>query len=150
MTWVQLVEPQKKLQMLTLNTCGLSLEAATKLAEQIGPDHHDLTYIDLYGNDLGDEIVKIFAGVMDRYDLLEFIGLGKNGLRDCATLVTLLDKIGRREVNAQYVAYYNERVRERNLIIEKNKKLRTMKKPEEWVFYLDSLIFNADTNSRRG
>lgn len=146
--WAQLTEPSKKLQMLTLNSCNLTINAAENLLANIGPDHHELIYIDLQSNNLGDGIVKAFASVLDRYDLLEFIGIGNNSLKDLAALEELLDKVGKRDVGPDFVARYNERVRERNLIMEKNKKLRTLKKPEEHVFYLDTLVFNEETKGK--
>ena len=133
--------------MLTLNQCSLSLSSAKRLVDLIGPEHHELIYVDLYGNNLGDEITKAFTGALDSYDLLEFIGLGNNNLKDLSALEQLLDRVGRKEVGPEFVAKYNERVRERNLIIEKNKKLRTLKKPEEYVFYLDPLTINEETKS---
>ena len=133
--------------MLTLNTCGLSIEAALNLLEQVGPEHHELVYIDLYGNNLGDDILKGVTKLLDRYDILEFIGLGNNNLRDLSSLDCLLSIIGKKEVGADYVARHNEKTRERNLVMEKNKKLKTMKKPEEHLFYLDNLVYNEETKS---
>lgn len=50
-------------------------------------------------------------------------------------------------MDADFVTKYNERVRERSLIIEKNKKLRTLKKPEDYVFPMDSLVFSEEAKA---
>jgi len=80
MIWTPLTLPDRKIQMLCINQCNLSLQAAKTMLDNVTADHHDLIYIDLYGNNLGDEVVDMFGQLLDRYDLLEFIGIGKNRL----------------------------------------------------------------------
>lgn len=146
--WTRLTEPDRKLQMLTLNECGLSVEAAKTILNNIGPSHHSLVYIDLYGNSLGDEIMPSVTSMLNRYDLIEFIGLGKNSLNSTENVKLLLDCVGKRVITPEEYAKYQDRVKERNLIIEKNKKLRTLKKPEDFVFHIDTLSYNEETKSR--
>lgn len=131
--------------MLTLSECRLSFEAARSLLANIDTSHHDLTYLDFYGNDLGDQIVPEVSNLLDRYDLIEFIGIGKNNLTDHGLVKNMLDRVGKKEITAAELAKYNDRVKERNLLMEKNKKLRTLKKPEEFLFHIDSLIVNEET-----
>lgn len=139
--------------MLCLSDCSLSIETARQLLAHVRPEHHDLFYIDLQGNQLGNELLDLFAEVLARYDLLEFIGAGNNGLNSLVRasqqekVSRLLEGVGRREVDAEFVAKYNERVRERGLIIEKNKKLRTLKKPEDYVFPMDTLAYSDEAKS---
>lgn len=147
--WTPLTQADRKLQMLTLSNCGLSLEAARGLLNNIDSNHHDLIYLDLYGNSLGDQIVPMVTDVIDRYDLLECIGLGNNDLRDHSLIKAMLDRVGRKEATGAELAKYHDRVKERNLLMEKNKKLRTLKKPEEFLFHIDSLIVNDETKSSR-
>lgn len=56
----------------------------------------------------------------------------------------MLDLVGKRSIDSTTLAAYNERLKERNLIIEKNKKLRTLKKQEDHVFYMDTLEYNEE------
>lgn len=149
LTFSSLTLPSNRLQMLTLAECGLSLNAAKSLLENVTADHHDLIYLDLYGNLLGDELIDLFTELLERYDLIEFIGMGKNQLSDLAKLEKLLELVGRRQVDQEYVAKHAERSKERNMIIEKNNKLRTLKKPEEYVFFLEELTFDEETKGRK-
>jgi len=59
----------------------------------------------------------------------------------------MLDRIGKKDVKADYIAKIQDRLRERNIIIEKNKKLRTLKKPEEYVFFVETVLTNEETKS---
>lgn len=52
----------------------------------------------------------------------------------------MLTEVGRREIDEQLVANHRERIKERNQILEKNKKLRTLKKKEDFVPVVDSLM----------
>jgi hypothetical protein len=51
----------------------------------------------------------------------------------------MLSKIGKREVAKSEIEDYEARLKDRNQIIEKNKKLRTLKKPEAFVPVIDPL-----------
>lgn len=78
--YADLLHPAKRLQMLCLSDCGLTIEATRQLLGQVRPEHHDISYIDLQGNLLGNELIDLFCEALSRYDLLEFIGLGNNKL----------------------------------------------------------------------
>ena len=138
-TFACLTLPAARLQMLCLSECGLSMEGAKAVLDNVTPAHHDLVYIDLYGNDLGDELVDVMKGVLQRYEMLEYIGMGKNRLKDLKKLKELLKEIGKRGVDETFVKEWQEKAKERNIIVEKNKKLRTLKKPEEHVPFLHEL-----------
>jgi hypothetical protein len=51
----------------------------------------------------------------------------------------MLSKIGKIEVSKEEIDDYELRIKDRNQIIEKNKKLRTLKKPEAFVPVIDPL-----------
>lgn len=133
--------------MLCVAECNLSLRGAKAIIENIKPEHHHMTYLDLHGNYLGNEILKLVTEMVQNYNLLEFIGLGKNNINSVSQATELLSLIGKTELSAEHMTRINERIRERNMIIEKNKKLRTLKKPEEYVFYVETPILSEETKT---
>lgn len=148
MVFASLCAPQCRLQFLTLNNCGLTVESVQVILDYL-PQHRDLVYLDLHGNKLGDAVVGMLAKTLAVCDTIEAIGLGANCLSDVNALENLLAKVGKAEVGKDWLAKYEERLRERNLMLEKNKKLRSLKKPEEYVFYLDELLVNEETKGRQ-
>jgi len=51
----------------------------------------------------------------------------------------MLSKIGKKNISKEQAAEYEAKVKEKFQIIEKNKKLRTLKKPESFVPVLDPM-----------
>ena len=147
MLWSNLSLPDRRLKMLCVADCGLSLEGARAIISNVKPDHHHLTYLDLHGNYLGNDILQPVITMLQGYDLLEFIGLGKNNIDSVSKVAELLSLIGKTELTPEQLAKIQERTRERNMIIEKNKKLRTLKKPEEYVFYVETPAFSEETKT---
>lgn len=71
--------------------------------------------------------------------MLEYLGLGNNNLSDLSKLKSMLSRIGKRPISKEQALEYEAKVKERTQIIEKNKKLRTLKKPEAFVPVLDPM-----------
>jgi len=69
---------------------------------------------------------------------LEFLGLAKNNLTT-DDITPLLQSFGKVPFPADQVETYQAELKKRDAIIEKNKKLKQSKKPEEPVPILDSL-----------
>lgn len=80
-----------------------------------------------------------FANLFQNYNLLEYLGLGNNNFSNLQKLENMLSKIGKKEVSKELVADYEARQKDRLQIIEKNKKLKTLKKPEVYVPVIDPL-----------
>lgn len=139
--------------MVTLNNCGLRDENVSQFLKTMIEDpedqHHSLAYIDFTSNFLTDNgklkkinifsVFDYFAELLESYNLLEYIGLGNNNLSNLGKLSNFLSKVGKKEVNEEYFETYQERIKTREKIIEKNKKLRTLKKTEVFVPIIDPL-----------
>lgn len=65
--------------------------------------------------------------------------MGNNNLSNLDKLAQFLNKVGKKEVNQEYFEKYQDKLKEKNQIIEKNKKLRTLKKEEIFVPVIDPL-----------
>ena len=67
---------------------------------------------------------------------LEYVGLAKNNL-ETADIVPIIKSFGRHPFPNDQVQTYTAKLKERDAIIEKNKKLKASKKPEEPVPVMD-------------
>lgn len=76
--------------------------------------------------------------VFETNRVLEYVGLAKNNLV-AADVLPLLKAFGRQPFPAENVAAYQTKLKERDTIVEKNKKLKSSKKPEEIVPLLDAI-----------
>lgn len=95
--------------------------------------------LDVSHNDFSGKAVSHgFKQVFETNRTLEYVGLAKNNLVT-ADVQPLLGCFGRQPFPSENVAAYTQKVKERDLIIEKNKKLKASKKPEEQVPLLDAL-----------
>lgn len=57
--------------------------------------------------------------------------------------------MGKAEVGPEFVKAHHEQLAQRALLQEKNKKLRALKKPEEYVPPLEELVFDEQQKSTR-
>lgn len=76
--------------------------------------------------------------VLETNRVIEYIGLAKNNLAS-ADVCPLLKTFGRQPFPAENVPAYQLKLKERDAIVEKNKKLKASKKPEEHVPLLDNI-----------
>ena len=76
--------------------------------------------------------------ICDHNKTLEFIGLAKNNLT-MADLQPLIDCMGKKPFPEEEADAYLKKMKERDAIVEKNKKLKASKKPEEPVPLLDNI-----------
>ena len=111
----------------------LALKPDTQLAM-----NRNLKVLDLSYNNFSGACVQEFASVFEQNRSLEFLGLAKNKLQT-QDLVPILNCFGRVEFPADQVEAYQAELKKRDAIIEKNKKLKQQKKPEEPVPIMDSL-----------
>jgi hypothetical protein len=94
--------------------------------------------LDLSYNTFSGEALSDFVSVFEANRTLEYLGLAKNGFQ-VADVKPLLDCMGKVEFAPEQVDIHQNKIKERNAIIEKNKKLRSQKKPEEAVPIVDNL-----------
>ena len=100
--------------------------------------NRNLKVLDLSYNNFSGACVQELSSVFEQNRSLEFLGLAKNGLVS-EDLLPIFDCFGRVPLPADQVEAYQNEIKKRDAILEKNKKLRQQKKPEEPVPVLDSL-----------
>lgn len=109
------------------------------LKPSYGPGQNKtLKVLDLSYNHFNGESITEFVNVLETNRTLEYLGLAKNGLTTEAVR-PLLQCMGKVEFSNDQVDAHQEKIKQRNIVIEKNKKLRTQKKPEEPVPIIDNL-----------
>lgn len=79
-----------------------------------------------------------FIGVFQENRTLEYLGLAKNNLTT-EEVSPLLANMGKVLFAPEQVEAHQEKIKQRNVIIEKNKKLKQQKKPEESVPIVDNI-----------
>ena len=77
-----------------------------------------------------------FASVLEFNRSLEYLGLSKNRLTT-EDVLPLLAKLGKIPFANEQVEFHTNELKKREVTIEKNKKLKATKKPEEPVPVLD-------------
>ena len=82
--------------------------------------------------------MKDFIGVFQENRTLEYLGLAKNSLTT-EDVAPLLGNMGKVLFAPEQVEAHQEKIKQRNAIIEKNKKLKQQKKPEEPVPIVDNI-----------
>lgn len=87
---------------------------------------------------LTDHSIKAIAEMLETNRTLEYLGLAKNGIQN-EHVALITHQIGRMVFPADQVDAHMNKIKQRDVIIEKNKKLKTSKKPEEPVPILDNL-----------
>ena len=141
--FAKLVSEAKKLQVLFLRACNITdrdlahIMMALKPETQL-PMNRNLKVLDLSYNKFSGDSVHGFSQVFEQNRSLEFLGLAKNNLTT-EDIVPLLSSFGKVPFPADQVEAYQAELKKRDVIIEKNKKLKASKKPEEPVPILDSL-----------
>jgi Ran GTPase-activating protein (RanGAP) involved in mRNA processing and transport len=142
--FAQIVRDAKRLQVLFLRHSGLNDNDLTQIAKYLGSEsgpqqNKALKVIDLSHNDFtGANVSACFKQVFEQNRNLEYVGLAKNNLTS-ADVQPLLKCFGRQAFPAENVPAYQLKLKERDAILEKNKKLKASKKPEEIVPLLDAL-----------
>lgn len=95
--------------------------------------------LDISSNpNLGEEYLALIVESMTANRSLEYLGLSKLGLTT-ELVIPLFDMIGRFPFPEDQVDNQLAEIKKRDAIIEKNKKLKASKKPEESVPQLDNI-----------
>lgn len=141
--FARLISEGKKLQVVFLRASGLKDIDLKHIMLALKPDtqlamNRNLKVLDLSYNKFSGACVQEFSSVFEQNRSLEFLGLAKNRLTS-DDLLPLLDCFGRVPFPADQVEAYQGELKKRDAIIEKNKKLKQQKKPEEPVPILDSI-----------
>ncbi len=94
----------------------------------------DLSYNSFSGKAVGQE----FTSVFETNRTLEYLGLAKNNL-ESADITSLMRCFGKFPFPADQVVAYQTKLKDRDALIEKNKKLKAAKKPEDPVPVMDQI-----------
>ena len=95
-----------------------------------------LKALDISYNPITNASLTHFADLLEVNRTLEYLGLAKSQISE-GPLQEVLDKIGRIPIPAEQVEVYQAKLKARDVIAEKNKKLKASKKPEEPLPQLD-------------
>jgi hypothetical protein len=118
-----------KLEALCLRGNYLGDNAILTLFEHL-KTNTVLRILNLYLNNLTSKTTEGLCQLLSQNRKLEDINLGRNYLTD-NDLAMLKDYIGKIPMTQEDVESHNKKLKDRDLIIEKNKKLKIQKKPEE-------------------
>ena len=141
--FAKLISDAKKLQVIFLRACSLNdkdlehIMLALKPETQL-PMNRNLKVLDLSYNKFSGEALQGFKSVFEQNRSLEFLGLAKNNLTT-EQVTPLLTCFGKVPLPADQADQYQAELKRRDTIVEKNKKLKQQKKPEEPVPILDQL-----------
>jgi hypothetical protein len=94
--------------------------------------------LDISYNPITKKSLNFIADMMETNRTLEYIGLAKCGLQT-KSVQKIFNQIGRIPFPADQVEAHLAKLKARDQIIEKNKKLKQSKKPEEPVPILDTI-----------
>lgn len=97
-------------------------------------------------NKFSGDALQHFDAVLQTNRALEYLGFAKNNLR-CEHVEPLLKQLGKEEFSADKVEEHKKALKDRDTIIEKNKKAKSSKKPEEFVPVVDQLEEEKTVNA---
>ena len=132
----------KRLEALCLRGNHLGDKAASIIFENL-KSNSVLKVLNLYKNNLTSKCTPYLISMLEINKKLEEINLGGNFFDD-SDFSKLKSVIGATPVTHEQLDAYNKKVKERDLVIEKNKKLKQQKKNEEPVPLLDEFILIGD------
>ncbi|CDW82788.1 UNKNOWN [Stylonychia lemnae] len=143
--FAKLLQQNHKLQVLFLRASNLTDEDVKQICHVLKPDpanpahaNKTLKVLDISYNPITKASLKSIADMMDLNRTLEYLGLAKCSLQ-AKSLNKILNQIGRIPFPQDQVEAHLGKLKARDQIIEKNKKLKQSKKPEEPVPILDNI-----------
>jgi|TARA_B110000305_G_C19367194_1_gene602532 hypothetical protein len=102
-------------------------------------NNQSIKVLDISSNrGLSGSVVEGFAEVMASNRTIEYLGLSKLGLSN-EQILPILDSVGKFPFPEDQVENQLAEIKKRDAIIEKNKKLKASKKPEEAVPQVDNI-----------
>ena len=136
------LQTNNKLQVLFLRANNLKDEDVKQICHPLKPDPANptsvkpLKVLDLSYNPITKDAVQIVAELLEVNRTLEYFGLAKCKL-ETSHAIKLFEQIGRIPFPQDQVEAHQAKMKARDAVIEKNKKLKASKKPEEPVPSLD-------------
>jgi len=136
--FAKLVSQESRIKILFLRGNELDDEDVNQICENL-KETHPLKVLDISYNKITAASVETLRDLITSYNKnLEFIGLAKNNLT-FEDLEPLLSAIGKKPFPEDEADAHVKKMKDRDAIIEKNKKLKASKKPEEPVPILDDI-----------
>lgn len=141
-----MIESAKKLQVVFIRACQLTENDLNEMAEAMKANSC-VRVFDISSNLTLDpaKTIECIANMVSGNRSIEYLGLSKLGL-ETASVKPLFDNIGRFLFEGD-VDERQKDLKARDAIIEKNKKLKASKKPEEPVPQLDDIQQITRVNS---
>jgi hypothetical protein len=133
-----------KLEQLSLRASSLGNGYCITIFENLKLNQN-LKVLNLYKNNLTSGCIPGLCGMLEVNRKLEEINLGANLFID-EDLEVLKKYIGKLLIAGEDLENYNKKLKEKEAIIEKNKKLKTQKKPEEPLPFVEELTIIGDQN----
>jgi len=118
-----------KIEALCLRGNMLSDEAGIQIMNYL-KTNSTIRILNLYKNNFTSAIVPSFLSCIENNKKLEEINLGANHFVD-SDIIGLKDLLGKIYITNEEAENIQKKARDRDMIIEKNKKLKNQKKPEE-------------------
>lgn len=136
--FVKFVSEGSRIKILFLRGNNLDDEDVKQMCEAL-KNPTPLKVIDISYNKITGASVESLKELISLHNKnLEFIGLAKNDL-SFADLEPLIGAIGKKPFPEEEADAHVKKMKERDAIVEKNKKLKASKKPEEPVPILDDI-----------
>jgi len=127
-----------KIEALCLRGNFLGDENAKIFFENL-KNNNNLKVLNLFKNNLSSECIPVFCEMLIENKKLEEINLGGNFFNN-EDLIAIKDCIGKIQLSPDEVESYLRRQKEREAIIEKNKKQKAAKKPEDPVPSIEEVV----------
>ena len=104
-----------------------------------------LRLLDLYSNNLTDESVEYLGELLSEYKWLDSIGLGMNKIRKLSSFKSIFGKVGSVECQKQDYDMFLQANKQKDVVMQKNVKLRSVKKPEDPLPYVEDVLIDETT-----
>lgn len=135
----------KKLDFLMIRGCKMTDSTFKTLLKEMKENSVQLKVLDLYANCLTDDSIHFLSEFIGEYRHIESFGFGGNKISNITCFNNFFIQCGRIEINQQDFLKLQGQHKNREKVIEKNNKLRTLKKPEEQVPYVDPIEHDQAT-----
>lgn len=135
----------KTLEALILRGCGISDKKLQELLDAVKANGIRLRLLDLYSNHLTDKAVEYLCDYVQDYKWIDSIGLGMNKIKRLSTFKPLFDRLGVVESSKSEFDQFVYASKQRDTIVQKNQKLKAVKKPEEPLPYLEDVVLEEAT-----
>ena len=135
----------KKLDFLLIRGCRMGDPTFEQLMKNLKESDVQLKVLDLYSNNLSDKSIFFLSEFIKTYRYIESFGFGGNKISNITVFNDFFNQCGKKEINQQEFDRLTQAHKNREKIIERNNKLRTLKKPEDQVPYVDPIEQDPNT-----